>query len=212
MRIKTRTTLRPLLLLLSICAACIGPGARAENEASLSIDEMVDQADEVVVGEVVSNVARWRGKKIFTTSTLRVDDSLKGDAGSEVEIEQVGGTAMHPVLGSEIRMEASGFASLKTGESVVLFVKRDTQNRRHLVAGAQGKFVIDRKEAGDEIIDVAPKRLQVINSEGRALLLEGQPMTLDALKQRVEGRLELRRGNPRVDGAEPVTPESASDE
>lgn len=200
----SRSTLKlPAILLAVFCAAGVANLGRAEGESDLSIDEMVDLADEVVIGQVVASDARWRGKKIVTTATLRIDEALKGEPGSEVEIVQLGGTAVHPVLRSEIRMEASGFTSLETGEFVMLFMTRDQRNQRHLVAGAQGKFVIEVEETGDETVAVAPKRLQVVRSEGRAVLLEGRPMTLDALKERVAGRLasqraEAQRRNPGV--------------
>jgi hypothetical protein len=105
-------------LILSIDAA------HAEVQDDLSVDQLVDYADEVVIGEVTANTSAWQGKKILTTSTVRVDEALKGAPEAEVEVVQFGGTAVHPVLGKPMRMDVSGFASFRVGEHVLLFLQR----------------------------------------------------------------------------------------
>jgi len=189
--IRTHSGL-PALLLTALCVVCAPGHGRAESGSDLTIDDMVDLADEVVVAEVVDSRVHWEGNKILTTSSLQVEESWKGEPGSEVEIVQIGGTAVHPVLGSEIRMEASGFVSLETGESVVLFMKRDVRNRRHLVSGAQGKFRIERQQGGIKAMSDAPKSLEVTR-EGRDTHIKGSRMTLDTLEQKVRKRIEARR-------------------
>ena len=97
---------RLLLALLLVVLASIP--ARAASEREMSLEEMVGAADEVVVGEVVTTSARWEGRLIVTDAVVRVDEALKGAPTKTLTITELGGTAVHPVLGAPVTMDVSG--------------------------------------------------------------------------------------------------------
>jgi hypothetical protein len=171
-------------------AALAGAPARAQSPRPLALDEMVDLADEIVVGHVVGSEAHWQGKLIVTVTAVDVEESLKGAPGGRVEVTQLGGTAVHPTLGVPITMTASSFAPLGTGEHVLLFVDRHRSGIRQLVGGPQGKLTLRDATAATAppAVAVGPKALAVTRDHGAAALAP-TPMTLDAIRRRIQERL-----------------------
>jgi hypothetical protein len=190
----------PLLLL------ALALPARAEvSGPALTLDDLVDRADEIVVAEVVAAEGRWEGRLVVTDTTVRVQESLKGDAPEAIRLTQPGGTAVHPRLGVRVTTVASGVATLRPGEALVLFV-RTRNGRRHLVGGAQGKLVLaDEPPAATAApaprrsIAVGPKRLAPDGAGNIAV----RGMTLDELRARIraQGGPRARRGVRAEDGA-----------
>jgi hypothetical protein len=185
----TPRRLRTLAAAALAVAALAGAPARAQSPRPLALEEMVDLADEIVVGHVVGSEAHWQGKLIVTVTAVDVEESLKGAPGGRVEVTQLGGTAVHPTLGVPITMTASSFAPLGTGEHVLLFVDRHRSGIRQLVGGPQGKLTVrDATPAAPPAVVVGPKALAVTRDHGGAALAPA-PMTLDAIRRRIQERL-----------------------
>jgi hypothetical protein len=164
--------------------------AFAESARVLGLDEMVGAADEIVVGQVERSETRWQGKLIVTVSTVRVDETLKGQPGSRIEVTELGGTAVHPVIGAPVTMTVSGQANLLEGENVLLFVEQKRPSLRQVVGAEQGKFVIrDNAASGAPGVPVGPKRLRV-ERRGESSTLAAEPMTLDTMRSRIRALVE----------------------
>ncbi|HEV7731240.1 MAG TPA: hypothetical protein VGR62_03715 [Candidatus Binatia bacterium] len=182
-----RTLAATLVLLLSLAAL-----ARADSAPPVPLDALIDGAEEIVVGEVLSSEGRWDGSMVVTDVRVRVDDSLKGTPPREVTLTQPGGTAMHPRLGARVTTQASSATPFGVGEHVVLFVAQ-RQGTRRLVGGAQGKLVVApqptapagaRSARRDAAVAVGPKRLEPSASG----YVGTRGMTLDELRARVDAR------------------------
>lgn len=161
-----------------------------ESQKELVLEDMTDMADEVVVGKVLANESSWQGRLIVTVSTIEVNETLKGEASSTVEITQFGGTAVHPTLKTPVHMSASASAVLTPGEQVLLFVRKTKSGARDLIGGSQGKFSVTvDKNTGDRIIPVGPKELAVLKQEGKQTVAR-QHVTLDEMRRRIKDRIQ----------------------
>jgi hypothetical protein len=187
----------PLAALLT-AALLTAPGRTdAASQRALGLDELITAAVEIVVGEVVESETRFEGRLVITRSTVRVEESLKGAPGARVEVTQLGGTAVHPIIGAPVTMDVSSYTAFRPGEKVVLFVEPRRPTGRQLVGAAQGKLLIREEVAsGTRDVPVGPKRLRVVREPGRDLVAP-EVMTLDDLRARIRERLERAGALPR---------------
>ena len=185
-----RAALRALRRTFVVAVVLLAAASAGAEQEALTLETMVDVADEVVVGEVETSEAQWEGRLIVTVSTVRVDEALKGNPAGRVEVVQYGGTVLHPRLQQPVTMTASGISLLREGEEVVLLVTGSGRERRQLVGGDQGKFVVQRElgPAPSRVPD-APKRLRV-ERRGGVRHLEGEVETLDRLRARIRDHVE----------------------
>lgn len=181
---------------LTVTAIALPPGVWAASQRPFTVEEMVDLSEDIVVGRVVSNAARWQGKLIVTVSTIQVNESLKGRSGNQIEITQLGGTAVHPVIGAPVTMTVSEQAALRPGEEVLLFVHTEQTGARQLVGGAQGKFVVQEEPAtGKRKLPVAPKQLSVMRGRDQDTVAT-ENMSLDNMRQRIRAQMERHEQAP----------------
>jgi hypothetical protein len=120
--------LRPVLLAL---VASVTPaltvllGAATERPAqasaviALTLDDLVDKSDVVVLVTPKSRTARWEAGRIVTYTTVVVDTAVGGGpaAGESLVVRTMGG-----VVG-DIGQKVFGEATLPIGNSVVLFLR-----------------------------------------------------------------------------------------
>jgi hypothetical protein len=127
--------LRRLMLLVPLCIV-IAPQAQATTAINLSLAELSDSANVVVIGEVVQSQSYWDGGVILTDSTLSVIDCLKGACGQDVVVTTIGGE-----VGS-IAQAVIGESSYRPGEQVMAFLRTQPDGRLQTVGMAQGLFHI----------------------------------------------------------------------
>jgi len=180
-----------------VAAALVFPTAGwPASQRELGFEQMVDTAEEIVVGRVVSSEARWQGKLIVTVSTVEVSEALKGPAHRRIEITQLGGTAVHPVIGTPVTMTASDQVALRSGEDVLLFVSTSKTGVRQLVGGAQGKFVVrEEPTTGKSSVPVGPKQLKVVR-EGDQHRVAAEATTLDTMRERIRSCVQRQQKTP----------------
>lgn len=160
------------------------------SERELTLEQMVGLADEIVMGRVMSNVSRWEGKKIVTVTTIRVEEAISGRPGLQIEIAQLGGTAVHPKLGVPITMTVSEQVAFRQDEQVLLFLKEERPGKRLLVGGHQGKFVVrEDPQTQKKDLPVGPKRLKVFREDERTTIAP-EPITLDEMRERIRAHMD----------------------
>lgn len=135
----------------------------------VSTDELTRQADIVVVGKVADVKAGWNSdrSRIFTTVTVAVDQTLKGDAGTTTasilvpggEVDGVGELYSHSV-------------QFKKDEEVVVFARKDKQGRLRVVSGEHGKLSVSQDAAtgarvvsGESTLTELTRRVKTVASE-----------------------------------------------
>jgi hypothetical protein len=133
---------RILLYLIPLCL--LAAPAAATQIVFMPAEELGATADLVVQGTVSEVRSFWNDKhtKIFTETTVAVDETHKGDAPGVVRIVQLGGTV------GDIRVTVHGALQWSPGEEVVLFLEAggaDKSASKYMVTGlSQGKFNIVR--------------------------------------------------------------------
>ena len=109
--------------------------AEASVLRSMSLAELANQADDIVVAKVVSVAAAWdpTHRRILSTIEADVEDTWKGDATTRhVTIVQPGGTV------GDIEMTVYGMPTFSVAERALLFLQRSAQ-RRVVVGMSEGK-------------------------------------------------------------------------
>jgi hypothetical protein len=124
-----------------------------------TFEQLVKQADFIFQGTVTDSRSVWEGeggqRHIETYITFKVEDNVKGDAGSSFTIRMLGGT-----VGDET-MEVTDAPKFKVGDRDVLFVEHNYDQFVPLVGIGHGRFHVQRDEqTGRDII---------VNAEGEAV-------------------------------------------
>ncbi len=123
-----------------VLVAMAAPIVMATQLEFVSSRQMGDESALVARGKVSEVRSFWNeGRtKIFTETTVVLDETYKGQGGGTIRVLQLGGDV------GTIRMHVHGSLSWRDGEEVLLFLDRmDTGDFR--VAGfSQGKFEIER--------------------------------------------------------------------
>lgn len=113
----------------------------------LETKDLAGQADAVVVGTVTASKAQWNeGKtKIFTLTTVKIIEAVKGDLKGEVAVRTFGGEV------DGLAQMVPGMPQFKKDEEVVLFLKNEDK-AWHVVGLGQGKYVVLREKDKDPIV------------------------------------------------------------
>lgn len=162
---------RRFFTVFAIIAVLFGASsAFASMSVAMSMEELVGDADQVVVGTVVSQQSRWdEHRRIVTDVTIRVEESIKGRAtvGQTVVVTRLGGEV------GDLGMRVEGEATFEVGERAIVFAEkvargralrtvgmsqgvlpirvmpgRDRVMREHVLPGAEGLALLRRNAAG----------------------------------------------------------------
>jgi hypothetical protein len=146
------------LIVLAGWMVAISP-ARATTMVSMSLEQLTQASSDIVQGTVVNQVSGWNSAhtQIFTVTTVAVSQRFKGNAGSTLEIQQLGGT-----VGNR-RVYVPGDISLQPQQTYVLFLEPVPASTRYRVVGmTQGAYRIyqDATTHEDRVILPAFSHLQ----------------------------------------------------
>jgi len=167
----------------NICVLCIAIMVPAVSLAGTQqkqpFTRLVEVADTIVVGECVEVESQWRKNKIYTSATIEISESIKGNAPSIIRIEYLGGTALHPKLNAPVSMKVSNGASFTEGEQNVLFLKDSAKGYYQLMGKSQGKIAIDTdEETGRKYIHSGVKKIHADISENNTSIIAADRMEL----------------------------------
>lgn len=141
-------TARPFALALALGVATpvvlsLGEGsAQASTAIALTVQDLVDRSDAVVVAIPKSRTARWESGKIYTYTTVAIDTAVSGSgkAGETFVVRTLGGTV------DKLGQQVAGEATLPLDAPLVLFLRpipagtTAPAGTRHVVGMAQGAF------------------------------------------------------------------------
>ena len=187
---------RQLLLLLAVPGLLLlaASEARATVLVEVPLDDMIFDADAIVMGEVVhvgvQMVVRDDGSlEPWTATTLRVRRWLKNGTGSTVTLYERGGEWQ----GGGMRID--GTPEYHRGEHVLVFLRRDPLGRLRTYGMVQGRFVIRAGAPGVPTTverDVHAVGFAQWTSAGMTVThLPSTVMQLDAMLARIEYVLEV---------------------
>jgi hypothetical protein len=133
--------------LLIFCVVAMVPVVSlAGTQQKQAFSRLVEKADAIVVGKCEKVESHWRKNKIYTSATVNVTESIEGNAPSVIQVEYLGGTAIHPKLNAPVSMKVSNGVSFVEGEHSVLFLKKDANGNYRMMGKNQGKIGIDTEE------------------------------------------------------------------
>jgi hypothetical protein len=110
-------------------------------EAPISLQHLADESDRIVRGRVMKLTYSYGSNSygdelIYTHATVRVAEALKGDR-SDLVVKIEGGTL------DGITLTVSDTATLKTGEEVLVFLKKDLLEYRPLTRSSSKYTISD---------------------------------------------------------------------
>jgi hypothetical protein len=133
-----------LLPFLATLALCFAPGdGEATTLVPLDMDDLVIEADNIVLGTVVAKHSEWHANYVqqrsllYTVYALATEDVLKGQAGGSIEFRVVGGEDGTTTL------TVPGAPRFEVGERVVVFLRDPIPDAVTDIVGLeQGKFTV----------------------------------------------------------------------
>jgi len=138
----TRRSIRHwLALLIAGVGLCWASSAAATTALKLDLESLVANSNAIVLGHVTEVRSLEEGGRIYTETTVRVDEAWKGEATDTVTIRHPGGRVGDTVT------RVYGLPGFEPDERVVVFLRRNDasstseQSLRFTVTGLrQGKF------------------------------------------------------------------------
>lgn len=125
-----------------LCLLVMFGAAKATTIQALSVEQRTERADRVVIAAVQSIrfIKAETGKRIYTITTLKVIESIKGTAKPNMilTLRQIGGQI------GDWSQHVPGDAKFKSEEEVLVFLRHDPSDDLHFLVGmGQGKFTVD---------------------------------------------------------------------
>ena len=208
-------------LLIAGALALMATPVMATSVLQFSFDELVDHADLIIGGRVVSAESRVESPdgRIATYVRIVVLERIKGpDVGAELELRFVGGTV------GGITLEVSDMVMPVVGETGIYFVESLRERQVNpLVGWSQGHF-LERTDgntgrpgiftaAGKAVVGISHaasvvQRRQVLPGTGSALgvLTEDAPSPSRPAMSATDFRNEIRRSVGALAPGQPVKP------
>ena len=132
----------------------------------------------------------WNDKrtKIFTETTINVDETFKGQPLPSLSLIQLGGTV------GTTKVTVAGALTWSVGEEVLLFVASNTRGQYHVSGFSQGKFNIARdRETGRAYVTRGVLRgAEVLGAEGRDGTAPATAAMREPLDQFIDDALNRR--------------------
>ncbi len=152
-------------------------------------NKLISRADVIVFGKCTSVTSQWRKKKIYSAATIQIENVIKGDPTPVIQVEYMGGTAMHPKLNSPVTMSVSNAVSFEIGDEAVLMLKKLTNNSFQVIGAERGKINVLTDETGEKIIQSgARKILSKPSVNGDSAVVSGKAMSLAEFKDFIQTR------------------------
>ena len=127
-------------------APAVDSDAFLEGCVVAGLDELVQNAERIVIGRVVASETRWNAERtmVFTFHRVRVRQTLKGQASEELTVRVLGGQ----LDDEDLRVEVSHQPQLAVGDEGVLFYDADPGLWTQVVGSQQGFLPFVRSESG----------------------------------------------------------------
>lgn len=136
--------MRRLLSTLVVCLLVLGLTSIAVGTTvkRLTDEELVGQADAIVVGQCIGVKSEWLDRILITRVTIQVSETLKGPSAETISVVLPGGIDANRKF--PVSMTYAGAPKIYLQENVFLFLSREEQlTDAYTVTGfSQGKYSI----------------------------------------------------------------------
>jgi hypothetical protein len=171
----------------------------ATSVPSLTFEELTDQSELVVSGQITRSWSEWDSshKFIWTHHELSVEATQKGSPASTVVVSEPGGTV------ADRGMVIAGSVDYKVGEQVAVFLQRMPNGYLRTTGWAQGKYSVD--QAGHLHAQARLRDLEIVSvNSAKPVDARGESIrsldgiTVAELRSRVAAHLASQRaGSPK---------------
>ena len=148
----------------------------ATREISMDASELAKTSTDVVVAKCVSSEAKKDENTgfIYTYTTFKVDESLKGKYDDEVVLRIIGGTV------GDTTIKAPDVPTFSPDEEVVLFLgPKNTMGYPVLKSINRGVYRIQSDESGAKVITTPVVGLDIIDSKTNERVKDNSKIFLD---------------------------------
>ncbi|MBI4616136.1 MAG: hypothetical protein HY720_21140 [Planctomycetes bacterium] len=113
------------------------------NSIVVGLEELVAWAERIVVGRVAGSECRWNDDRtaVFTFYQIDVDQTLKGETDSTIEVRVVGGE----IPEENVALSVSHQPRFDPGDEGIFFLDDEPTLWTGLAAGEQGFLAFDRR-------------------------------------------------------------------
>jgi len=147
-------------LALLLAPALLVAGNAEGLLAYMSFNRFVTEASEIHEGNITNTRAYWgKGGRIFTDVTISIDGTAKG---ADAKATQKTFTVIGGRIGSVVTF-VSEMPTFKTGEDVVVYLRRTDNNRLFIFGGTRGKVPVYGDGSGAKYIATDAMATDAIN-------------------------------------------------
>ena len=144
----------------------------ASRVVHMSARQMADNSVLVVTGRVSGVESYWNEKntKIFTKTTITIDETFKGDRRARIELIQLGG-----IVGN-IKVNVEGALKWTEDEEVLLFLEPYDAGTYQVSGLSQGKFLVERDpDTGERYVSrAALEGVELLEADGSQTSRDGR--------------------------------------
>jgi len=180
-------TTRLRITVLALLLGCFSALCWATSVLPMSFEDLTHAASDVVEAHAIGSRAAWNAQHtlIYTYTTFRLTNSLKGSAAQTFVLKQWGGSA------EGYTQKVSGVHHPQAGEDALLFLRpSEAGDGTYVVVGLmQGHFRVLRSRDGTATVSNGVSGVKSIH--GRIVTdFTGSPMTLSEAESRVRRAMQ----------------------
>src|SRR5438874_2994275 len=180
-----KTSLLALAFALTLAAV---PRANATLVRAMSFDNKVEHAASIILGKCVATRAEWDAEHrwILPCSWFRVEQSMKGNAPSEITSVTPGGSV------GGIHQATIGIPTFREGDENVVFTKA-TQLGPTVLYFDQGTYDVVANERGDKMVNPRPTGAVLVDTQRGSAYEAEHPRALRDFQRDVRESMERTR-------------------
>lgn len=169
--------------------------AIAASSKKSDFNQLVTKSDVIVFGKCTAVESEWRKNKIYSNATIQVESEIKGSAPPIIQVEYMGGTAMHPTLNIPVTMNVSTGVDFSAGDEAVLMLQQLPGKRYRVVDIARGKIAVDTDSTtGEKIVRSGVKKIKSTPSaKDNSTVLSSKQMNLQEFTKFIHSRMRLKK-------------------
>jgi|SRR5665213_624328 len=178
----------PILIALTPIAK-----VRATTLQRLSLDQLVAGADAVARVNFSGSESRWENGTIWTVTTLRVMETMKGNLPAEISVRLPGGRVGH------FTATVEGTPRFQPGDDAIVFLKNSPAGGFTVAGWVQGTFRIFREpRTGNQTVTQDSSAFAVFDPATRSFRTEGiRHMPVEEFRGRLASALARGEGQIR---------------
>ncbi len=161
--------------------------------APRSLDQLAAGSDAVARVNFASSESRWENGTIWTITTVKVAETLKGDLPAEISVRLPGGRVGH------LTSTVEGTPKFNPGDDAVVFLKRLRAGGFTVAGWVEGTFRISRDpRSGSQTVTQDSASFAVFDVAARTFRTEGiRRMPIDEFRARIAAAVARSQENIR---------------